>query len=361
VILREEPYRFNFFQAVRILERLRSDHARVGSDAETGDECVRFGSMLSLVFPPSDIAELRPPVDVGKPPQLVVAFMGLTGPSGALPRFYTELLIERARKKDRTLRDFFDLFNHRLISLFYAAWEKYRFWKCYERAERIGRQRRAESASRYRAFVTEMRPRLDPFGQCLLDLTGMGVASLRYQASERTQLRQRSSVTDSTIRYYAGLLANRHRSAVGLEGLLEDYVGIPTQVVQFAGQWLPLEIGNQTRLVDDGNTRLGSDTVAGTRIWDRQSKFRIRLGPLTYEQFVQFLPSGNQHRQTADVSRLYAGPDWDMDLQLVLQAQEVPACQLDDSLDGPQLGWNTWIANSPFQHDVEDAILMLEG
>jgi hypothetical protein len=109
---------------------------------------------------------------------MVVAFMGLFGPSGALPRFYTELILDRARNRDRTLQDFLDLFNHRLISLFYRGWEKYHFWIGYERAEMAAEQDALSSdPSRHRSFVTEVRPRLDRFSQCLLDLPGLGVPS----------------------------------------------------------------------------------------------------------------------------------------------------------------------------------------
>ncbi len=59
--------------------------------------------------------------------EVYVNFMGLTGPSGALPRHYTELVMQRSRLKDVAIREFFDLFNHRLITLNYKAWEKYQF------------------------------------------------------------------------------------------------------------------------------------------------------------------------------------------------------------------------------------------
>jgi type VI secretion system protein ImpH len=359
-ILRREPYRFEFFQAVRVLERLFPDRQPIGGDSDPTQECARFRAHLSLVFPPSEIHDIQDPGDDG-PLSVTVAFMGLTGPSGALPRFYTELMLERVRQKDRTLRDFLDLFNHRLISLFYQAWQKSRFWIGYERAEAAGRAQRSDPA-RQRAFVVEQRPRLDKFSQSLLELIGLGHGSLRYRASERRALRPRTHVADATLRYYAGLLSQQHRSAVGLEGILQDYFGVPMSVVQFIGQWLLLDAENQTRLAEGGNTQLGSSAIAGQRFWDVQSKFRVRIGPLSFEQFRAYLPTGSAYRQLGDLTRLYAGPTLDMDAQLLLRADEVPWCQLtSDPQSAPRLGWNTWIRCAAFAHDVDDATLSLEG
>ena len=63
-------------------------------------------------------------------------FMGTTGPQGPLPHFYTTLILSRLRSGDKTLRDFLDLFHHRMLSFFYQAWEKYRFAVSYDRGER---------------------------------------------------------------------------------------------------------------------------------------------------------------------------------------------------------------------------------
>src|SRR5262249_12446260 len=120
----EEPYRFDFFQAVRLLGRLQPDRARVGHGGHPGREVARFRARQSLAFPPSSVHELERPKDPDGPPEMTVAFLGLTGPSGVLPRVYTELLMERRRAGDRTPTAFFDVFNHRAISLFYRAWEK---------------------------------------------------------------------------------------------------------------------------------------------------------------------------------------------------------------------------------------------
>src|SRR5207244_6114260 len=92
-----------------------------------------------------------------------VPFMGLTGPNGVLPRHYTELLMRARDAKGperHVVRDWFDLFNHRLISLFYRAWTKYRFWTAYERGEYA-------------------QPEPDLFTLSLYSLIGLGSQSLR--------------------------------------------------------------------------------------------------------------------------------------------------------------------------------------
>ena len=83
-------------------------------------------------FPASEIQELTLPPDDDSPATMKVNFMGLSSPQGVLPTPYTELIIERTQKKDNALRDFLDLFNHRLISFFYRAWEKHHFFVSYE-------------------------------------------------------------------------------------------------------------------------------------------------------------------------------------------------------------------------------------
>ena len=129
----EEAYRFDFFQAVRLLERLYPDREPVGREAHPSREVARFGARVTLEFPASQIQEIMPADDESGPSRMTVNFMGLTGPLGVLPHSYTQLLFQRLLQKDFTLRDFFDLFNHRAISLFFRAWEKYHFPIAYER------------------------------------------------------------------------------------------------------------------------------------------------------------------------------------------------------------------------------------
>lgn len=348
-----EPFAFDFFQAVRILERLEADRQPVGRGGPPKAEVVRFRAHLSLAFPPSAVYDLAPPTGDLPLPVMTVAFLGLHGPSGMLPRHYTELLLRldrEARGPERTtLRDWFDLFNHRLISLFYRAWEKYRFYIPYERGEHA-------------------RPDPDPFTRVLFSLVGLGTPGLRDRLVVTTPdpqgeqpPRMLARIDDLALLHYAGFLAHRPRCAVALEVLLHDYFGLPVQVQQFRGQWLVLDRENQSRLGGEGNNALGVNLVAGERVWDVQSKFRVRLGPVGYTRFAEFIPDRAAVPQRkaffllAHLVRLYVGPELDFDVQLVLRAAEVPPCQLDSGA-GRHLGWDTWLCSGPLDHDAADAV-----
>ncbi len=357
--LAREPYEFSFFQAVRVLERLWSDRAAVGQDAAPSDEVVRFAAHQSVEFPASEIQALQEPCDE-TPARMTVTFLGMTGTSGALPRTYTELVLARARQKDTTFRDFLDLFNHRLTSLFYRAWEKYRFWIGYERAEQTEQRPDWQSPLRVRDFALNERPRIDLFSEVLLNLSGLGSPSLRYQTRNRELLVNRRRFEDETLRFYAGHLSQQRRSAIGLESMLCDFFGVHVQVHQFFGQWLRLDPEYQTQLVLGGNTELGVTAIVGERVWDTQSKFRIRVGSLSYAQFREFLPTGSAHQPLAHLARLYAGFEFDLDVQLILRSSEVPPCRLDSgTLGGTQLGWDTWIRCSEFSSERSEPVFIL--
>lgn len=363
--LLNEPYRFDFFQAVRLFEALARESAPadrrlaklpVGGDSPTAREVLRFRALPALSFPASAICDIRPPAAPAtpltgggaqlssraapaRPTEMTVAFFGLTGPSGVLPQHYTALLIERSHPKfkDYSLRDFFDLFNHRAVSLFYRAWNKYRFPVGYERARQTGDE--------------------DLFTSCLYCLVGLGTPGLRG----------RMQVDDEAILYYGGHYAHRPRTANSLERLLADYFDLPVDLEQFSGQWLYLSQSEQSCLPSARhpqglNMVLGESVIVGERVWDTQSKFRVRLGPVDYAWFSRLMPTGDALGRLGDLVRLYVGSEFDFDVQPVLQAPEVPWCQLSsDPAQGPRLGWNTWVRCEEFERDVEDAVFRVES
>ena len=350
--LLEESYRFDFFQAVRILERAAARAAEsrpagagqpVGEDSAPRQEAVRFRAQVGLAFPASPVARVERPAAEdasaaapgGRPWEMLVTFLGLIGPHGVLPEHYTSLVIERVRFKDYTLRDFLDMFQHRTVSLFFRAWEKYRFPIGYEKSQSLARGE-------------------DRFTRSLYCLVGLGP----------TALRRRSRYDDEALLYYAGLFAQRPPSAVSLETLLADYFAVPVALRQFQGQWLALSQEDRSLLpaahdLRGQNNRLGGNVVIGERVWDVQSKFRIRLGPLEYARFRQFLPSGPSLPTLGQLVRTYVGPQWDFEVQPVVRAAEAPWCRLGgDRQDPSRLGWNTWLRNRPLSRDADDAVFV---
>lgn len=319
----DEGYRFDFFQAVRLLEKLYPERQPVGTTADPAKEVVRFHSRASLSFPPSSIYEIADNDD--SPVDMTVAFMGLTGPSGVLPRHYTELLIERLRDKDSALAGFLDIFDHRLISLFYRAWEKYRAYISYEKGDQ------------------------DRFTWCLQTLIGLGTPGLQ----------NRLNIEDRQLLLYTGLLARRPHSVSALENFLQDYFEVPIKAEQFEGQWLDLDESSRSSLGTAGlNNQLGVTTVVGESVWDQQAKFRIQVGPVEFDKFIEFLPQGNAFESLSQLVRLFVGEEFDFDVQLVLKAEEVPRCKLGDAgEDVTRLGWSTWLATEEFDKDTEDVVI----
>jgi type VI secretion system protein ImpH len=324
-MLDSEPFKFDFFQMVRLLTRMYPERHVIGRFSNPIDEVARFGANPSVAFPASQIQELEH--HLKSQPMVRVNFMGLIGPLGVLPLVYSDLVLERLRNRDRTLRDFFDLFNHRMISLFYQAWEKYRYYIPYERGER------------------------DRFSHHVLALIGLGTPGLP----------DRQEVPDDSLLFYSGLLSLHPRSATALRQLLSDYFEVPVEIEQFVGAWYPVEIESQCSLGDGLNysERLGYGAVVGDEVWDQQSRVRIQLGPLRLEKYMEFLPGGTAYNHLRALAQFYAGEEFDVETQLILKRDEVPFCELQEEGEGAQLGWTSWAKSAPFRRDPGDTILEL--
>ncbi|HVO98279.1 MAG TPA: type VI secretion system baseplate subunit TssG [Bryobacteraceae bacterium] len=326
-ILRETPHRFQFFQAVRLIERLLPDRAPVGRFVSPDKEVMRFAAHSSFRFPASQIQNILWDGDV---PVLVVNFMGLTGPMGVLPLYYTELIIDRLRNRDRAMAEFFDLFNHRMISLFYQAWEKYRFTIAYERGER------------------------DRFSHHLMDLIGIGTSNLD----------KRLRVEDDSLLFYSGLLSLRPRSAAAVQRILEDYFDVPVAVEQFTGAWFRLS-AKDLCVFDRASTeseQLGGGAIVGDEIWHQQSGVRLHIGPMPLEKYLDFLPTGSAYEPLRSLAEFAGRGELDFEVRLILKQDEVPACELGkpgEDAEAPRLGWTSWAKTEPMRADAGDTILTI--
>lgn len=313
------PRRFRFDAAVRVLTRARR--------TEDPAEATRFRTPVGLVFPPADV----PAVDARGPrPEVTVGMMGLTGPSGVLPRSYSDVVTQTRRGRSAALHDFLDMLGHRFVAFFAGAGMKYR-------------PARAADASALRD-----PPAVDPVTQVLLALTGYGTAGLA----------PRLLTGSEPILHYAGLFAMRPRSAERLGVLLSDYLGMRVEVIEFAGAWLPLPPDQRSRIGALGQfCRLSADAAVGVRAWDPQARVILRIGPLDRTGFERLLPGRPALHRLVALVRAYLGFELGFAINPVLAAHDIPPLRMDSSADPPpRLGWNTWVAApGPVSVDRRDA------
>jgi type VI secretion system protein ImpH len=321
--LSEAPYSYDFYQTLRRLECLFEPRPRWGHARRPADEPVRFGQDPELSFPPAPLSSFEPGRD-GRPPQLQVRLFGLLGPNGPLPLHITEYARERLRNAgDPTLSRFLDLLHHRFIALFYRAW------------------------AQAQPHVNRDRPKEDRYAAYIGSFVGLAPAVFR----------ERDALPDVAKFFHVGALIRRTRNADGLRMILQHFCRVPVHIEEYVGHWLLLQQRDRTALKREGAT-LGRGAVAGHQVWDRQSKFRVRMGPLTLAQYESFLPGGTLIQKLVDWVRLYLTFELDWDVRLVLRTREVPRLMLGQH---GRLGWTTWLGTRRADTDADDLCFEAEA
>ena len=320
-----EPWAHDFFALLRRVEALSPQSPRIGRARRPGQERLRLGQVPELDFAPAALARLeRSRAGV---PHLGVRFFGLLGPQGPMPLHLTEFVRERLHQHgDPTAARFLDVFHHRLLTLFYRAW--------------------ADA----QPTVQHDRPAEDRYAVWLGASIGL-----------RSGVAAQDQVPDHAKLHQAGLLSSRSRHPEALAKVLRQYFGTRVQVVEHVPHWLPLPHDERTRLGHARNRhermatpggQLGRSANAGSKVYDRQFKFRIALGPLSLADYQALLPGQKAWLELRDWVRRLAGPDLLFDVQLGLQQHQLPEPRL--GRPGTRLGLTTWIGRRPAtdRHDL---------
>lgn len=334
----EAPYEFQFLQAVRLLERStlfekESSQSNIATNpvarfTPPSSESLRFKSSQSLSFPSSEIDSIqRIESNTGSSQwQMVVNVMGLTGSMGIMPFHYTELVLKRQKQKDETLEKFFNLFNHRTISLFFQASVKYNLPLSYERNR----------------LHYSLKKQHEPQTRALLSLIGLGTEGLQ----------NRLYTKDESLLYYSGLFSQNVRTATGLKQILSSHFNIPVKIDQFIGQWQELIDDVRTRLPDfinpaGRNSCLGRSAMLGKKGWFAQGKIHIILGPLNKQQLQTFAPGTQALKALNELVRMYVGMENDYDFIIRIKKSHIPE-KIQLGKEQPAIiGWNTWLSNKP--------------
>lgn len=325
----QEPERYEFFQLVRLYERM---FRQAGRGGDVVSEKVRFRNSVRLGFAPAQVDAIRPSyrqdeagLDTGELERVEItpSFMGMLGVNGTLPIHYTEQVIAQARfKRDDSGQAFLDLFTNRAVGHFYRAWKKYRLAINYE---------------------TDRQNRFLPI---ILALGGVGFEPLRQRLGSGP-----GAIDDESIAYFVGLFRQRPVSAEALQRVLAGYFGESVVVEQFVGHWYVVP-SEQRSTLGGRNAALGVNALAGERIWQRNLRLRIHIGPLRHARYVAFLPKGELAAALEKILSLATGAQFEYEIRPILRAADVRPAVLGR---GCRLGFDAIMLTAPERRDRADA------
>lgn len=310
---------FGFAAAMRLVECAFDGGPRLGESVRPGEDAVRLAQEPSLAFPPGPIVGLEREPRPARFGTMRVRYPGLFGPNGALPLHLTEYAVGRIKHHDDyTLRDFADVFHHRLLSLLWRA------------------------LSAARPVVHLDRPASDRFALYFGSLAGFG-----SEAASAGDAR-----VDRARRHWVGHFSRPVRNSQGLEALLAGFFDADVRVEEFVGRWIEMP-GGGVRL--GSSHGLGSDSFLGENLWDCSQSLGIVMGPLDLSSYERLLPGGASWALLRRLVESYLGAELAWEVRLVLRHDEIPAPQLGGN---QRLGWTTWLQPPLEKRDADDLTLL---
>jgi type VI secretion system protein ImpH len=301
----------SFFALVRQYERhyihaCKSDndsYTKIGEDGSPAKEAIRFKSVKSLGFSVDSINTINLGSDKPDQYEFFVSFMGLLGAAGVLPQHYIKLALQRIKQGDYALSEFIGLFEHRLISLYYKAWGKYKLSVQYEASDQEGE---------------------DGFSTILKSFSG-------FYHGKTAQV------------YYAGHYSKNNRSLSNLQKMIQEVVSTDVYIQQMVGQWLPINSRDRcVSGVNGKNHQLGTGIILGKRYWDIQSKITIGISGLSMEQYLSLHPSEPLYDVLASMVNAYVPVHIRVEFTFTVNSHQKYVSKIGQ---GFQLSSNAWLVS----------------
>jgi type VI secretion system protein ImpH len=302
--LQSEPWRFDYFAVLRHLERSCADRPRIGDSAARREEYVQLGQDPYMEFPASNLARVEQ--KDGQPLKVLVKYLGMLGPQGALPLATTEEAYHYLLAQDDAFPRFLDIFNNRFIQLFFRAWADSRPIAQHDRPD----------ADRFLTYIG----------------SAIGVGSKPYQNLD--------SLPDAAKIGFAGLLGAQAKCASRLASAICGLFNVRAEVEEFVGTRLVIEAAEWT-ILGGRHNMLGEDALLGRTIFSVQDKIRVRIFTGSLAQYLRFLPTGDLCEPLADLLFFYVGEQLDWDAELAIPAGAAEPIRIGKF---GQLGWTTWMA-----------------
>ena len=306
-----DPLSVNFFELLRQLEK---QGLRFGRNGGPDREPARLGQGIRMSFAVSDIASVSEP-DANGTRRVAVNIIGLLGPEGPMPLHLTRWVLERASNRwfvgdnqsatsDTSFLDFCNVLQHRMMAFYWRSWADTR------PEVQIAHGAGGQVASLVRT------------------LAGIGLPGMLSGPNSRT----------SAKLCHATSLAMSVPGPDRLTKYLSTTIGAPVRLVEFVGVWTDIPARLRSRLGMASST-LGQTAVVGARIFERQARAELRIGPLRISDFLSFLDSPSRRTELRHAILFASGHNIEFDIRLVLSAEDVPAPQLGVV----RLGQTAWL------------------
>lgn len=301
--LLDQPQRYRFVQAVRILVRWLRQTGLSPDNEHALFQRLHFRNSLSLSFPasqiealsaqpacPGDTALLQAMRDAPDAAlSITPAFLGLSGVNGGLPLHRTERLADAQRRSgDDSARAFIDLLSQRLVAMFFQAWAKYRL----EHGIDMGGD-------------DEQLP-------LLMALAGLNRDTLPGGASDSAC---------NMAGFHAATLRTRPVAASSVARVLTHHFGVPVALEPFVEAW-DLIPENQRSKLGGRVAKLGGGAALGARLRRRDLRVRLNIGPLGQREAERFVPRASTAIALAHRVAMFGLPHLQFEVRILFQ----PSC-----------------------------------
>ena len=291
--------RYGFLSLLRQLERQSPEKPRIGKNERLKDEIVSIGQDPFLSFPKSDFSDIS---FTGKNvPELRQNIFGFFGPQGALPLNTTEEVRRWVNSGDDSFVKFTDIFATRFFQLYFRAW------------------------SNSHAISQFDNPGKDRFQMYVNSLAGVGTPAYR----------KRDNIQDVTRMPLVSLISARVKSPVRLKQMIEQHLGADISIEEHVPAWLEFEEDDQCHLGQQGSV-MGQNTYMGSRLQSIGEKICLHIRTYSIKEYRSYLPGGDSYRQLCDMVFWYLGKTMDVEIELSLPRNDVPAAKLGETTE---LGW----------------------
>jgi len=302
--LEKHPYNFDFFMALRFLERSNPDKPIIGDNNLLSEEIVKLGQEPFVAFPASNLSKFEN--ETGKTPKLDTRFLGFFGPQGALPLTTTLETLNWADREDDSFLRFTEIFSNRFQQLFFRAW------------------------ANSRPIAHMDRPGEDRFLRYLGSFIGVGVAPFF----------ERDSVEDISKIAYTGMISTEIKSASRLQRFLRGIFKLDIEINERIPSWLEFE-ADDCGALGKLSSSLGSDIFLGRKVLSINERIRISVNIDDLETYNSFLPGKEKFQKLKDLIIFNIGHRYEFELVLALNKKEAPSVKLGKS---GKLGWTSWVA-----------------